>query len=114
WILAGNRYRHITTTIRDCLFNLTYDEDGDRSYLLLTPQIRTLTGYASDEILGRHDDSVHWSDVIVHEEDRGLVDTHDDALRSGRESRISYRVQHRDGSVRWLQEYASAQEDALG
>ncbi len=114
WILAGNRYRHITATIDDCLFNLTYNEDGERRYLFVTPQMRTLTGYATEEILAREDEFTEWSDVIVHEEDREVIDQHDEALRAGRESKISYRVNHRDGTVRWLQESASAQQDAMG
>lgn len=114
WILAGNRYRQITATIDDCLFNFTFNEDGERRYLFVTPQIQPLTGYTVDEIAARGEVFVEWSDVIVHEEDRATVDNHDDTLRRGRESRITYRVQHRNGSVRWLQEHATPQQDSMG
>lgn len=114
WILAGNRYRHITSTIDDCLFNFTFNEDGERRYLFVTSQIRALTGYSIDEIAARGEGFIEWSDVIVHEDDREAVDMHDETLRKGRESRITYRVQHRNGSVRWLQEHATPQQDAMG
>ena len=114
WILAGSRYRHITETIDDCLFNFTFNEDGERRYLFLTSQIESLTGYRTDEIVARGDDFIEWSDVIVHEEDREAIDAHDETLRKGRESRVTYRVQHRNGSVRWLQEHGTPQQDAMG
>lgn len=114
WILAGNRYRHITATIDDCLFNFTFNEDGERRYLFATPQIQSLTGYRVDEIAARGEALIEWSDVIVHEDDREAIDMHDETLRKGRESRITYRVQHRNGSVRWLQEHATPQQDAMG
>ncbi len=114
WILAGNRYRQITATIDDCLFNFTFNEDGERRYLFVTQQIQSLTGYSIDEIVARGEKLVEWSDVIVHEDDRATVDTHDETLRKGRESRITYRVQHRNGSVRWLQEHATPQQDVMG
>jgi len=114
WILAGNRYRHITSSIDDCLFTLTFNEDGERRFLFVTPQIQSLTGFSADEVVPRGDDSLEWSDTIVYEEDREAIDIHDEMLRRGRESRITYRVQHRNGSVRWLQEYASPQQDAMG
>lgn len=114
WILAGNRYRHITATIDDCLFNFTYNEDGERRYLFATPQIQALTGYSVEAIVARGEGFVEWSDVIVHEEDRAAVDSHDETLRKGRESRITYRVQHKNGPVKWLQEHATPQQDAMG
>ncbi len=114
WMLTGNRYRHITSTIDDCLFTFTFNEDGERRYLFATPQIQLLTGYAMDEIVARGEGFVAWADEIVHEEDRETVDVHDEALRRGQESRITYRVQQRSGSVRWLQEHASPEQDAMG
>ena len=114
WILAGDRYRQITATIDDCLFTFTFDEDNERRYLFVTPQIRSLTGRAPDEIVARVGDALEWSDAVVHEEDRAAVDVHDETLRAGRESRISYRVQHRNGSIKWLQEHATPQRDAMG
>ena len=114
WILAGDRYQQITATIDDCLFTFTFDEDGERRYLFVTPQIRSLTGHGPDEIIARAGDAIEWSDVVVHEDDRAAVDVHDETLRAGRDSRISYRVQHRNGSTKWLQEHATPQRDAMG
>lgn len=114
WILAGNRYRHITSSIDDCLFTLTFNEDGERRFLFVTPQIQSLTGFSADEVVPRGDDTMEWSDAIVYEEDREAIDIHDETLRRGHESRITYRVQHQNGSIRWLQEYASPQKDEMG
>lgn len=113
WKLAGNRYRDIVSTIDDCLFTFTFNEDGERRYLFITPQIKILTGYDKNEILAGHA-SVEWSDEIVYEADRVAVDAHDDILRTDKESRIVYRVQQRSGAIRWIREHASAQRDSMG
>lgn len=114
WMLAGNRYRHITSAIDDCLFNFTFDEDGERKYLFLTTQVESLTGYRTDDLMGKGKIPAVWSNEIVHEEDRRSIDAHDDLLRGGRESRTTYRVHHRDGSIRWLREHATAEQDPMG
>lgn len=114
WMLAGRRYRHITGTIEDCLFTYTFDEDGERSFLFLTPQIEALTGYSAEQIVGRELEGGRWSDIVVHEADQTLVDGHDEALRGGHESRITYRIRHEDGSVHWLQEQATPVIDGMG
>jgi len=51
---------------------------------------------------------------IVHEEDLSLVRAHHRTLQDGHESRITYRINHRDGSIRWLREYATPRTDATG
>lgn len=114
WILAGSRYRHITSTIDDCLFTFTFNEDEERRYLFATPQIERLTGYGVDEIVIQSESFVEWSDVVVHEEDRAMLDAHDDLLRRGLEGGTTYRVLHRDGSTRWLQERATPEIDSMG
>ncbi|MEX0820620.1 MAG: PAS domain S-box protein [Rhodothermales bacterium] len=114
WMLAGSRFRHITATIEDCLFTYTFDEDGERRYLFLTSQIESLTGYTSDEIISRDGPPARWSERVVHDEDQRMVDRHDEVLRDGRESRVSYRIRHADGSVRWLQEQATPETDGMG
>lgn len=111
---AAARYHQIARTIEDCLFTYTFDEDGERRFLFLTPQIETLTGYTATQIIGCALEGGLWTDVVVYEADQRLVDGHDDALRRGREGRIAYRVKHVDGTVRWVQEQARCEVDGMG
>lgn len=114
WMLVGIRYRHITGAIDDSLFHFTFNEDGERRFLFLTSQIEYLTGYSATDLLADGPPAVPWSDVLVHEDDRGPLDRHDDELRRGKESRALYRIHHADGSIRWIREQATPVTDASG
>ncbi len=110
WIQVGQRYRLTVATIEDCLFTFAFADEG-RHYLFITPQIKALTGYGVEEILAA---GASWTEALVHPEDRALLNAHDDALRSDGESRLTYRIRHADGSLRWLSEQATLLRDAAG
>ena len=111
WIQVGQRYRLTVATIEDCLFTFSFADDS-RHYLFITPQIKTLTGYGAETVLGTAVWS--WVETLVHPDDRAPMQAHDQTLRRGDESRLTYRVRHADGSVRWLTEHATPHRDAAG
>jgi PAS domain S-box-containing protein len=114
WLVMSNRYRLTVSTIDDGLFNFTFDAEHARYYLFATPQTAHLTGYTPAQLLARGQETVNWVQDVVHPSDQALVRAHDKLLRGGNESRITYRIQHRDGSVRWLREHATPHHDAVG
>ncbi|MDX1545571.1 MAG: PAS domain S-box protein [Rhodothermales bacterium] len=114
WIQVGQRYRLTVATIDDCLFTFTYARDGSRRYLFATPQVEALTGYRAADVLARGEAALPWIDRLVNEEDRARLRAHDDALRAGRESRITYRIDPPEGPPRWLSEQATPHRDTTG
>ena len=112
WIQVGDRYRHIINTIDDCLYTFSYTDKGTRRFLFLTKQIEELVGYSAAELVGPARKSLPWN-AILYEEDRQAIHAHEEALRNGRESRVIYRVRHKSGSLRWLQEHGTPQRDAM-
>lgn len=112
-IQVAQRYRLTVTTIDDCLFNFMF-EGRNRRYLFVTPQIEALTGQTVDAMLGKDQETLDWGTEVVFEEDQEAVQQHDNRLRSGHESRLTYRVRTTNDQVRWLREHATAQRDALG
>ena len=111
WIQVGQRYQFTVATIEDCLFTYSFSPDHNtRHYLFITPQIKSLTGYEAETVLARTD----WIETLVHKDDHVPLRAHDQALRHGRESRLAYRIHHRDGSLRWLSEQATPHHDAAG
>jgi PAS domain S-box-containing protein len=114
WILADSRYRHTISTIDDALFTFAISAGGGRKYLLLTPQIEKLTGYEPAKLLSRGADALDWMESIVHPSDQPHVQAHEDALREGRDSSLSYRIRDREGAERWLRERSTPRRNEAG
>ena len=113
WIQVGQRYRLTVATIEDCLFTFSF-ADENRHYLFITPQIKALTGHGAEAVLAGGGATWSWVDTLVYPDDRAQVLAHDQALRRGEESCLTYRVRHTDGALRWLTEHATPHRDATG
>lgn len=114
WIQVGQRYRLTVATIDDCLFTCSFAQQGERRYLFITPQVLEMTGYGADEVLARSDSRFSWLDTIVHPDDQVAFRAHDQTLRNGHESRLTYRIEYKTGAYRWLSEQATPHRDATG
>jgi PAS domain S-box-containing protein len=114
WIQLGARYRTTVASIDDALFGFSFFKDGTRRYHFATEQFAILTGYQPSQVMQYGDQAVDWVSEVVHEEDASLLRTHNLTLLEGHESRITYRIYHRDGSIRWLREHATPRRDATG
>jgi PAS domain S-box-containing protein len=111
WIQMGIRYRTSVNAIDDALFGFSFSPDEQRIYHFATHQMEQLTGRSVALLTsGRLD----WTAAIVVPEDASLVRAHNKNLLAGNESRITYRILHTDGSVRWLREHATPQVEASG
>lgn len=111
WTRAEARYREVVGTIEDGLVAFGFEPDGTRAYTLVTRQVEALTGYSTTDLLAGR---IAWERDVVHPDDRAAVETHQRALREGRESRLAYRVVRPDGAVRWLRESATPGRDPGG
>jgi PAS domain S-box-containing protein len=70
--------------------------------VLLSDGVEGLTGYRREELL--QNASLSYADVI-HPDDRGWIwDEVQQALQEQRQFSISYRIRHKDGSLRWVWE----------
>lgn len=113
-IQMAARYRTTVAAIDDALFGFSFLPGTGRQYHFITDQVEMLTGYHASEISGVASSSVDWMADIVHPEDTPRVRAHHRMLQDGHESRLSYRIVHRDGAVRWLHEHATPRTDATG
>lgn len=113
-IQMAARYRTTVAAIDDSLFGFSFTSEGGRQYHFVTDQIEILTGYHSSEITGVAAGGMDWMKNIVHPEDAPRIRAHHRTLQDGHESRITYRIQHKDGTIRWLREHATPRMDATG
>ncbi len=113
-IQMASRYRTTVSAIDDALFGFAFTPDGGRRYHFVTDQIEILTGYHSSEVTGIVDSAQDWMKDLIHPEDAPRVRAHHRNLKDGHESRITYRIRHKDGTVRWLREHATPRTDATG
>ncbi|MDA0873856.1 MAG: ATP-binding protein [Bacteroidetes bacterium] len=111
---TANRYRMTVSAIDDALFGFAFLPDRGRRFHFATEQIEDLTGVHPSELLREGTSAVDWMKDVIHPEDAPLVRAHHRTLQDGNESRVTYRIQHRDGSVRWLREHATPRTDATG
>lgn len=114
WIQLGARYRNTVSSIDDALFGFSFYKDGTRRYHFATEQFAVLTGYLPARLMQEGERSIDWASQVVHEDDAMLLRTHHLTLLGGHESRVTYRIYHVDGSIRWLREHATPSQDATG
>ena len=113
-IQTAARYRMTVSAIDDALFGFAFLPDRGRRFHFVTEQIEVLTGYHPSELMHSDDRGVSWMHDVVHADDAPLVRAHHRTLQDGHESRVTYRIHHRDGSLRWLREHATPRTDATG
>jgi PAS domain S-box-containing protein len=113
-IQMAARYRTTVAAIDDSLFGFSFLPDGGRRFHFITDQVENLTGYHSSEITGVAEHGIDWMNELIHPEEGPRVRAHHRTLKDGHESRITYRIQHRDGTIRWIREHATPRMDATG
>ena len=114
WIQLGARYRTTVASIDDALFGFSFYKDGNRRYHFATDQFTVLTGYQPSQLMQEGEKSIDWIKQVVHDDDTTLIRTHNLTLLEGHESRVTYRIYHQDGTIRWLREHATPSRDSTG
>ncbi len=85
--------------------------DDRYSVIFLNDQIETLTGYSSGEFLA---DQVSFVELFHPDDAANIVAEVNAALSEGRQFYIEYRMRHRDGSWRWVEERGQGVFEANG
>ncbi len=76
--------------------------DADYSMTYLNDKVVDVTGYTKEEFLSG---KVHFSQIF-HPDDKELVYTAiNDALKEHRSYRVEYRIRHRNGNWRWIEDH---------
>ena len=113
-IQTAARYRLTVSAIDDALFGFAFLPDRGRRFHFITDQIELLSGYLPAELMRLGEGGVDWMRDVVHPEDAPLVRAHHRTIQDGHESRVTYRIRHGDGSIRWLQEHATPRAEPSG
>jgi PAS domain S-box-containing protein len=103
------KFRSVIAHIPGAFYRSTYGPDSRE--VLLSQQIKDLCGYSADELLKG---PITCMDVI-HPDDRAMVDAATAAaMAERRPCVVDYRIVHRDGSIRWLQDKSQVVFDEPG
>jgi len=73
---------------------------NERSYIFVSPAIENITGYKPEE----YKNNPNLFNSIIYTEDRAIVDEFTKSLKVPDEKEITYRINTKDTSVRWIQE----------
>jgi len=87
----AEKYRSLVENIRDVIYEL----DSQGVVLYISPAIRDMIGFASDEIVGKS-----FVD-LAHKDDVSSLEEWFSELRKGREYASEYRVCHKSGDLKW-------------
>ena len=99
---AEGRYRLLAESATDVV--TLRDREG--IYRYVSPSATTLSGYTSEQLIGRH------ASTFVHPDDRELVAAANARLLAGEQVvEFEYRVVRREGSVVWVRSAACALHD---
>ena len=93
------KFRNLVSHIDAAVYRCHNDQHWTMEYI--SPFIEQLTGYSSKDFISQQ---VNYGDLI-HQDDRAMVrEQTEDAIRTHTSFFIEYRVNHRNGSVRWVSE----------
>ncbi|MCG5539339.1 PAS domain-containing protein [Halorhodospira sp. 9622] len=87
-------------------------DDDDWTMLLVSQAAERVTGYASDELVNNA--TVSYAQLIHPDDLAGVDEAIAEAVGENRPWEVQYRLQHRDGSLRWVQERGVAVRNAQG
>jgi|GEM_PF-639521 len=107
---ARNRYASLVDNIPGMTYRCAMDDDWTIHFM--SRSIDPITGYPASDFT---ENGVRTYASIIHKDDRGRVaEVVGDSVAAHRPWSVIYRVCHRDGSVRWVQERGQAVRDEAG
>ena len=106
---AEEKYRRAVENIPVAVYSALPDEHS--TPVVLSPKVKAITGYSSDEILGK---PVLWKEIILPE-DRDQVRARVEEHRRNKEPlRVQYRIRTKSGETRWVRDEARPALDGDG
>jgi len=110
WEDLYERERQFSTLISN-MVGLVYrcDNDRNRTMKSISDGCSTITGYAPDDIIDNR--KVEWNGLIVPEDREGVWNAVQAALAGRRPYCLTFRIRHKDGSVRWVWEKGTGVRD---
>jgi PAS domain S-box-containing protein len=98
--LSRNRYRSLVANVPGVIYRCLPDEEGTMIYM--NTRIEEISGYPYTDFIRN---SIRTYESIIHPDDRRDVrESINRSLSAGEPWDIQYRIIHRDGSIRWVQE----------
>lgn len=105
----NDHFQILSELMSDYAYVLDVLPDGGVRFQWLTGAVETVTGHTPAEVMQQGD----W-EAFIHPDDRLLYRTRRQALLRGEQNSIKFRLLHRDGSVRWVQDHSRAVRDGDG
>jgi PAS domain S-box-containing protein len=104
--VSEERFRSIVENAEDIIYSMS--TDGVFTYI--SPKFKEITGYEGSEFIGES------FAPLVHPDDRKAIwGFFKKAIETGEaHGGVEYRIQHKDGSLRWFTTHASAIKDDKG
>jgi PAS domain S-box-containing protein len=98
--MSRNRYRSLVANVPGVIYRCLPDEEGTMIYM--NTRIEEISGYPYTDFIRN---SVRRYESIIHPDDRRDVrGSINRSLSAGEPWDIQYRIIHRDGGIRWVQE----------
>ena len=103
-------FRSLVANIPGALYRCACDSDWTMEWL--SDEIETISGYPAHEFIGS---ATRTFASVIHPDDRAEVERLVlEGVDAGRPFTLEYRIQRRDGEVRWVLERGQAQESGDG
>lgn len=97
---SEQRFRLLAENIPGVIY--LCNNDKNYSMLYLNDKIMELTGYTKEEFL---DGKIHFSHIFHPDDVNYIYSTVDNAILQKRSFHLTYRIKHKSGNWRWMEEY---------
>ncbi len=107
---SEKQFRALVSNIPGITYRCKYDIDWTMLYM--SEEVTQISGYDAKNFINN---SIHTYDSLIHEDDRDFVNnTIRNAVNVDKHWEAEYRIIHKDGNVRWVQEKGRAIKDESG
>lgn len=101
------KYKAVSELIVNVAYAVKVSEDFSRELLWIFGSLEKMSGYTREELLG-----IKGWENLIFSEDRKRIKKHLSELNQGNDSVFEYRITCRDGSRKWIKDYARPEIDA--
>ncbi len=105
------RFESIASNIPDCFWRTRINADHSYHVEYVSPAWTKIWGYSPEELLSNAE---LWVEVVLEEDRPAAHQAFENVLTTGERQTATYRIQTRDGKVRWIEDRMSAIVDESG